>query len=424
MERKVSSVIAIDRTRGLVTSSIHRHSSSSLRLRICSIQFTRSAIGVVPGLLFYFHLRTTGHALVWFMRNADLKVALDATPLTLSSGGLRRYTVELCKALAEGFPEDEFWLVSDQPFAMPSPCPPALRQGRGPGRSWERFWWSLGVARETSRIGAAIFHGTNFDIPYLPLRPSVVTVHDLSPWMAPWWQPDAEHVRTRAPFLLGLGLATMVITVSGTIRRQAIQHFRLHPAKVVAVPLAAAPEFRPIECRPGGTPFFLYVGTLEPRKNIALLLEAWREVRKLHNVDLVLVGRRRADFPALAPEPGLNIMGEVADADLPALYSQALACVYPSLYEGFGLPVLEAMQSGAAVVTSRAAAITEVAEGAAIQLDARDPKPWIEAMTALATRPDEAAQWRERGLNHARKFSWSRTAQLTHEVYIEAHRRF
>jgi glycosyltransferase involved in cell wall biosynthesis len=354
------------------------------------------------------------------MRKPDLKVAVDATPLTLSSGGLMRYTVELSRALAENFPEDEYWLVSDQPFAMPSPCPPGLRQGRRPVRSWERLWWSLGLAREIARTGAALFHGTNFDVPYLPLAPSVATVHDLSPWMALSWQRDAERVRRRAPFLLGLGLATMIITVSETIRRQAIERFRLHPAKVAAVPLAAGPEFRPIACRPAATPFFLYVGTLEPRKNIALLLEAWRAVRKLHNVDLALAGRRRADFPALAPEPGLNILGEVADADLPALYSQALAFVYPSLYEGFGLPVLEAMQCGAAVVTSRAAAITEVVDGAALQLDARDPKPWIEAMTALATRPDEAAQWRERGLERARAFSWSRTAQLTHEVYVEA----
>jgi glycosyltransferase involved in cell wall biosynthesis len=359
--------------------------------------------------------------------NPPLKVALDATPLTLSSGGLRRYAEELSVALAETFPEDEFWLLSDQAFSMPAPRLPNLRRGRAPGNFLERRWWICGVQREMARTGAAVFHGVNFDVPYAPLRPSVLSLHDLSPWMDASWQPAAARVRQRTPFLIGLGMATMVLTQTEAIRREAIEHFGIHPGRIAAVPLAASAHFRPVpappEVRPE-PPFFLYVGTLEPRKNLPFLLQAWREVRKKHNVGLALAGRRRPDFPPLAPEPGLRVLGEVAEDLLPALYSTALACVYPSLYEGFGLPVLEAMQCGAAVITSRAAAIAEVAGDAALQLDAGDAQAWVEALAAAAEQPEAVAGWRARALKRACQFSWQRTAQLTREVYVEAQRQF
>src|SRR5947199_4150 len=146
-----------------------------------------------------------------------MRVAIEAASLALTSGGLARYTSELSLALARCYPDDEFFLISDQPFHMPEGAPRNLRRGGGPRSALER------------------------------------------------------------------------------------------------------------------------------RKNLAMLVEAWRETRRSHDVDLAIVGRRREDFPALSPEPGLRVLGELPDADLPALYSGALAFVYPSAYEGFGLPVLEAM---------------------------------------------------------------------------------
>jgi glycosyltransferase involved in cell wall biosynthesis len=352
-----------------------------------------------------------------------MKVALDGTPLTLSSGGLLRYTCELSRALAENFPEDQFVLVSDQPFRMPGAQFANLKRGGGPGNILERRWWSWGLQRELWREGAELFHGTDFAVPYLPLRPSVLSLHDLSPWRDPGWHPAAGRVRRRTPYLIGLGLATMVLTDSEAVRREAMEWFRIPPQRVVAVPLAASAQFRPVDAPPC-RPYFLYAGTLEPRKNLALLLETWREVRRQHAVDLVLAGRRRADFPELTPEPGLELLGEVADEKLPALYSGALACVYPSLYEGFGLPVLEAMQCGAAVIASRDPAITEVCGGAALQLDSRDHRSWLEALSAAASNPGLLQEWRSRALARAREFSWARTARLTREVYREAVSRF
>jgi glycosyltransferase involved in cell wall biosynthesis len=247
-----------------------------------------------------------------------------------------------------------------------------------------------------------------------------MTLHDLSPWLEPAWQPDAARIRRRTPWLLRAGFATMVIPPSEAVRRAAIERFRLDPERVVATPLAAADACRPVSVRPPGRPYFLFVGTLEPRKNIARLIDAWREIRTCHDVDLLLAGRVRSDFAAPSPEPGLRLLGAVAEEELAPLCSGALAVVYPSLYEGFGLPVLEAMQCGAVVITSRDPAITEVAAGAAIQVNALDAKALAAAMEAVVRSPENFAELRARAVTRAAEFSWERTARKTREVYESA----
>ena len=349
-----------------------------------------------------------------------MRVAIEAASLGLSSGGLARYTAELSLALARCFPDDQFFLLSDQPFRMPPGSPSNLQRGGGPRNSMERRWWLWGMAREMGRLGVDLVHGPDFAVPYIPRWPSVLTLHDLSPWM---WRRAAKRVRRRTPVLLELGIATMIVTPGEAVRKQAIERFRLRPERVVAVPEAAAAWFRPVAagCPLGpATPYFLFVGTLEPRKNLPALVEAWREVRRHHPVELVLAGRRRADFSALAEEPGLRIVGEVADEALPQLYSGALAFVYPSLYEGFGLPVLEAMQCGACVIASRA--VAEAAGDAAVYADT--PQELARAMREAVERPEWRAEFGARSLLRAREFSWERTARMTYEVYEEAGRRF
>jgi len=404
-------------------------------------------------------------------------VALDATPLTLAAGGLRRYTEELSRALAVNFPEDRFLLASDQEASIPlvlrprSPLPygrgsapgrnrarkqaeepnradkaagsnhavsvqetvhaalnefPNLEFGCGPRNAFERKWWLLGLNRELARERIDVFHGTNFEVPYVPLRPSVLTLHDLSPWRGASCPRNAARVRARTPWLIRLGIATMVVTPSEAIRREAIDRFGIHPARIVVVPLAASSVFQPVADASAatGSPYFLYAGTLEHRKNLGVLLEAWRTVRRGCAVDLVLAGQRRAEFPELPPEPGLKVLGEVSDAELRALYAGALAFVFPSLYEGFGLPVLEAMQCGAAVFTSRDAAISEVVSDAAIRIEAGEGKGWVQALESAAARPEWLATLRAKSIARAREFSWARTARLTRDTYEEARRRF
>ena len=134
----------------------------------------------------------------------------------------------------------------------------------------------------------------------------------------------------------------------------------------------------------------------------------------------MLAGRRRADAPKIAEEPGLRLAGEVKDEDLSALYSGALAFVYPSLYEGFGLPVLEAMQCGTGVIASTA--VAEAAGGAAVYAD--NTEALVHAMRDAVERPEWAAERRALSLARAQEFSWERTARLTRAVYEEARRRF
>jgi|SRR5579863_5752596 len=355
-----------------------------------------------------------------------MHIALDATPLTVPSGGVRRYTEELSRALAENFPTDEFWLVSDQAFNLPNGRLPNLKSGRCPGNLLQRRWWLWGLQRETSRLAINVFHGTDFSVPYLPVCASVMTLHDLSPWMDRGWHSESDRVRKRTPILLRLGLATMVITPSEAVRKQAIESFRLLPDRVISVPLAAAATFRPPGCAPPSAepPYLLYVGTIEPRKNIPTLLEVWRELRREYPIDLVLAGRRRADSAEIAPEPGLHLLGLTNEEDLPRLFAGALAFVYPSYYEGFGLPVLEAMQCGAAVIASRDPAIVEVAGDGAILLDARDRRAWVETLRAVASQPRRLDELRARGLQRSAHFTWSKTAKLTKEVYENALQRF
>ena len=220
--------------------------------------------------------------------------------------------------------------------------------------------------------------------------------------------------------MLEMGIATMVITPGETVRKQAIDRFRLRPERVVAIPEAAAPWFQPVPVPAADPPYFLFVGTLEPRKNLDMLIAAWREVRRRHTVDLVIAGRRRADFAGLPEEPGIRALGEVADDALPALYSGALAFVYPSHYEGFGLPVLEALQCGAAVIASNAV-VEAVGDAAAY---ASTTEELAAAMGHAAEDPNWLADLRARSLARARQFTWERSARLTREVYLEARKRF
>jgi glycosyltransferase involved in cell wall biosynthesis len=347
-----------------------------------------------------------------------MRVALDAGPLTLSSGGLKRYTEELSMALACTFPDDVYTLLSDRPFAMPAGAPLNLTAGMQPSNAIERRWWLAGVLRACRVAGAELFHGTNFEVPYRGSLPAVVTLHDMSPWRDRSWHDGAGRVRRRVPLLLKLRRAAAIITPSEAVRGEAIARFNLKPDMVAAVPHAAASIFQPGTQPNGQNPYFIFTGTIEPRKNIAMLLDAWREVRINHPVRLILVGRRRSDGPHIAPEPGLELAGEASDAEVASLYRGAVALVYPSLYEGFGLPVLEAMQCGCPMILTRDPALMEVAADAALYGD--NVREIAMAMKALIESSDCAADLRAKGLERASRFTWENTARATRAVYTEA----
>ena len=388
-----------------------------------------------------------------------MRIALDATPLTVPSGGTRRYVVELTRALAAEFPNDEFHLLSDQTswerpaefrnFSNIVTAAPSWRGFRG-------MWWSSGLAWESQRRDIEIFHGTDFSIPYLPLRPSVMMVHDLSPWKrGPARAREAGRVRSRTPYLLRM--ATMILTPTEAIRRELSRTFGVNPARIRAVPLAAASSFTAAsqaapgpstketrgaeetrgagetghtKGRSGGRPripkpFLLSVGTREPRKNIARLIEAWRIVKRSRpSLGLVLAGAAGADDAPYRQEPGLHVLGRLADIEIRDLLNRTAVFVYPSLYEGFGLPVVEAMQAGAAVITSRDPALVEVSASAAMHADATCTRALARAIGQVLDSEILRNRLREQGKRRALRFSWRATARRTRATYVEAIRRF
>jgi glycosyltransferase involved in cell wall biosynthesis len=325
-----------------------------------------------------------------------MKIGLDATPLSVATGGIRRYTEELAKALEATFPDDQCCLLAESESGL------------------NRRWWSLGLPRLLASKRFDVFHGTDFAVPYAPVCAAVMTVHDLSPWKREPWQNASSRVRRRTPVLLGLGLATMVITPTDAVRAEAIERFRLRPERVVTVYEAPSHRFIPVTAATEQKPYFLFVGTVEARKNLDVALEAWRSLRA--QADFVVAGRG-----SLPGEPGLTVLGAVPDERLPALYAGAAALVFPSLYEGFGLPVLEAMRCGAPVITSRDPALVEVSGQAAIHADASQPRQWLEAMQAVLNDP---SPWRDAGYRRAAQFTWEKAARQTYQVYTEAIRRF
>jgi len=187
-----------------------------------------------------------------------------------------------------------------------------------------------------------------------------------------------------------------------------MERFGIPAADIAATPLAAAPCFKPCGHGPGAgrdRPYFVLVAKANPRKNAATVEAAYGEVMRHHDAELVIGDGR-------------------SDAELALLYSGAMALLFPSLYEGFGLPVLEAMQCGSPVIASRDPAVMEVAGDAAVLLDAGDIGAWVEAMRKMIADREWREGFRQRSLARAAGFSWERTARLTREVYGEAIARF
>jgi glycosyltransferase involved in cell wall biosynthesis len=329
-----------------------------------------------------------------------MRIAIDGTPLSLTSGGLRRYTEELSEALRSEFPEDVCETIS------------------GTGR---RLWWSARLSWTLAARRFDVFHGTNFEVPYLPLCPSVMTVHDISPWLNPEWHAGADRVRSRTPVLIGLGIPTVLLAPTQAVREQIVARFGVGRERIAVVPEAPKTLFCETNLRMEEGPYFLFVGTVEPRKNVPALLRAWRPLWERHQVHLVIAGRSREDAPRIEPEAGLFLAGEVTDHQLAGLYAGAIALVYPSRYEGFGLPVVEAMHCGTPVIASRDPAMVEVSGGAAIHADDHE---LTDAMERLLMDPDARRIRSELGRRRAAEFSWARTARMTREVYVEAIQRF
>ncbi len=361
-----------------------------------------------------------------------MKVALDATPLTVPRSGIGEYTYHLARHLALRFPEDEFLLLSRFPFPE-VPGPSNLkslhcRTNRVTGR-----WWLLGLPLILEREKVSVFHGTDYAVPFLPLRPCVLTIHDLS--CTQWSHLHESRTRRTAHRLPWMAsVARHVVTGTTIVRRQVMKQFNLPEEKVSVIPLAPAPHF----CQPTAanekvlakyglrSPYVLFVGTLEPRKNLVTLVRAFSRLPSalLHRVQLVLCGRigwQNDDLWAEIARQGLKdkvrVTGHVSEDELPSIYRGATVFVYPSLYEGFGLPPLEAMACGIPVIVSTDPALSEVVGDAAMQVDPLDVERLSRAMAELLVNRPLRETLVRRGLLNVARFSWADAADRMHALY-------
>jgi len=364
---------------------------------------------------------------------------LDVSAAVHHRAGLGRYAESLTRALAALAPEElALFYNAEQgisPLAGLEQLPThTVALGYKP---WRMLVWAGQLARlPFNRLvpGATLFHATEHLL--LPLRdiPTVLTVHDLIFRHLPEHHKRLNRWYLNATLPLYCRRATHLIAVSEATRQDVIAAYGLPPEKITVIHEAADPQFRPQSPERIAAAraryqlpetYLLYVGTIEPRKNLTRLLHAWEPLYRAGEAPpLVIVGKRGwlvEDFyTALEASPareGIRFTGYVADEDLPALYAGARAFTFLSLYEGFGLPPLEAMACGAPVLCSDTSALPEVVGDAALTVSPTSVDAIREGLRRLLTAADLRADLRERGLHRAAAFSWERAAAETYRLY-------
>jgi len=315
-----------------------------------------------------------------------MHVGLDTSPLVQTQAGTARYVRGL---LAHNDYERLTW--------------------GGPGRlatlARDLWWYPHGLPRSAGSLD--VLHCPTFRAPVRSSVPVVVTVHDLAVLRHPgtFNQWTRRYSRLAVPRVARA--ARRVIAVSDFTRREIVELLGVPAERISVIPNAVGDPFAPDGPAAGGD-YVLAVGTLEPRKNLAAAQQAADRL----GVELRVVGARGWGDVQVD-----GWLGRVADEELARLYRGARCLVYPSLYEGFGIPVLEAMACGTPVVTSTGGATEEVAGGAAVLVDPHDPVVIATGIEEAAARRDEL---RTLGLERAAQFTWERVAAETWAVYEEA----
>jgi len=367
-----------------------------------------------------------------------MSIYIDVSAAVHKRAGLGRYAESLVRALVQREP-GRFALFHNresgfQPLKGLEDIPTrSVPLGYKP---WRMVVWLGQLARvgfDRLLPGAELFHATEHLL--LPLRhaPTVLTVHDLIYHLFPQHHKRLNYWYLSLTMPLYCRRADAIITVSESSKRDLERCYGVPPDKVTVVYEAAAPRFRPATPeaiaaarRRYNLPerYVIYVGTIEPRKNLVRLLETMRLLHeKRETIRLVIVGGLGwlyEDFLHYLEEmPSGNVimLGYVSDEDLPALYSGAALFALPSLYEGFGLTVLEAMACGTPVVCSRTSSLPEIAGDAAVYFDPTDVQEMAEVMHQVLNDEERQEEMRARGLAQAAQFSWSRAAEETMAVY-------
>lgn len=354
-----------------------------------------------------------------------MRIGIDTRLRNGPRGGIQRYLGNLAAELPGAAAEHELVF-----YGGPRP------EGSAAGVTWR----PAGLGAHLHVPGDLdLFHATNYFPPLLDRRPTVVTVHDLAIRRFPHLHPWQRRLRHRLlPAICRR--AARIIAVSESTRTDLVRLLGLDPGAIDVIPLAVAGHFRPTPGRDAaravraryGLPeeFVLFAGSIQPRKNLPALIDAVAALPGALRLPLVIAGavgdaerarlEQRARARGLRPGHELVLPGWVSEQDLPSLYGLARVFVYPSLWEGFGLPPLEAMACGTPVVVPRHSSLEELYADCSVQYEPDRETGLVAALASLLEDPERRAELVERGLKQARRRSWEQVAQDTLRSYARA----
>ena len=384
-----------------------------------------------------------------------MKILINATPLLAARSGVGRYTRSLSEALLQIDAANEYEFFAPPrftdrlpDFALESNNAPTYSRIKDSLRKLKKYplWVDWG-RRQLFGFGGKLRHYELYhELNSVPLgfpAPIVLTILDLSVRLYPETHPRVRVDVFNKYFYQSLSRVRRIITISQAIKNELVELLGIPAEKVDVVHLAADSHFRPLDPelvrqylqkRELPPRYILYLGTLEPRKNLSLLIEAYSELPLdlRYRFPLVLAGFKgwpgddspyrvlEAQVDRLGIKEQVIFTGFVPESELPLLYNGAVAFVFPSLYEGFGLPPLEAMQCGIPVLVSSAPALSEVVANAGIVLPANNKTAWTESLRRILGDSDMRVEYKQRGMARALDFSWDKCARETIAVYQTA----
>lgn len=354
-----------------------------------------------------------------------MKVVLDALILDRTPSGIGQYVRHLAPALARQYPEDEWWALLRAGFSLPGFH--GVELSRSELTNLGRLLIEqVRIPRYLSRVGYDVVHFTDYRAPLRRLPRTVLTVHDLAFFRYPETFTATQGRLKRWFLQQSAPRAARIIVPSQATRDDLVDLIRVPADRIAVIPHGVEAEQPTNATSPHPRPYLLFVGTLEPRKNLVRLVEAYAELarRRADIPDLVVIGRRgwlyEATFEAVRRtqlQERVLFLGYVPNPELPTWYRHAVAFCFPSLYEGFGMPVLEAMAYGCPVLTSDRGATKEVGQGAALLVDPEDVDAIVRGLDRLISEPGLADALRTAGLEKARQSTWTATAMATFAVY-------
>lgn len=364
-----------------------------------------------------------------------IRIAIDARCLTGAYTGDRTYWLGLLRGVCALEHEHEILLYTHTPITEPFlPLDARLKHRVLPASNLR--WWSWKLFPDAANADGAQVAHVQYTVPARLQLPVVTTVHDISFRLMPYHFPLKHRILLNLTVPPSMRRAKRVITVSESSRQDILHVYRLPTEKVVAIPNAVDERLKPVAPERAeqalrqyyriGTPFVLMVGVLQPRKNLPLAVQAFAQAVLPASLPhrLVIVGKPGWGMDKLQSaitrwnvQSRAVLTGYVPDEHLSLFYSAADALMYPSLYEGFGLPPLEAMQCGCPVLASDIAVMREVVDDAGVLLPPTDPVVWTQALHMVLTNEWTRQQMRERGFRQSARFSWKQTAEKTLAVY-------